>query len=489
MAKQLNKYGGKIMPSLVFTASLIYFGFFRFWMIPSGDDYFWWGKEGTYLLHHGFYGPPAIYGGSDNGRYLGNLLEIGTMHSMTLAVIAYAFGWTLLMWCIWRLTNKSLTALLLSFLFVFTLQAGLINNVLAWNAGFVNYVPPMILALLYIIFVEKYRERQVNVFLASLWTLFLSVTVGLFNENMAIGAIIMATLVLLYSNKKAKLYHVVYFVGTIISTAIMFSNPGYRVHSTYRGVTFKITNIWRNYSNITHFWLITFNIIVLTAILLSVVILTLRTNLPVLQKIVTASIALLFLVYYYAMNDHLTKFKTDYNYSYQFGSLGNRLYNMEGIVSILLVIFMGYVIFTFYRHDPKMWLFYLMTGAIEGQLLFVYAPLNIRGYFLTYVFMYLIGTRFTVDALATLNFRFSKTIVNLVLLFALIFMGNNFLTKIHANYLVNIERVSHPSFYEKGLEIKKHVPYPTFVWADDLTNQQNPAYWRLYLEKHNLINK
>ncbi|WP_268871991.1 hypothetical protein [Companilactobacillus mindensis] len=42
MTKQLNKYAGKAVPALVFIVSLIYFGFFRFWMIPSGDDYFWW---------------------------------------------------------------------------------------------------------------------------------------------------------------------------------------------------------------------------------------------------------------------------------------------------------------------------------------------------------------------------------------------------------------------------------------------------------------
>lgn len=489
MTKQLNKYAGKVVPALVFIVSLIYFGFFRFWMIPSGDDYFWWGDKGTYLLHHGFYGPPAIFGGSNNGRYLGNLLEIITMHRMTLAVIAYALGWTLLMWCIWRLTNKSLTALFLSFLFAFTLQAGFINNVLAWNAGFVNYVPPMVLALFYIIFVEKYRDKKINVFLASIWTLLLGVTVGLFNENMAIGSIIMAVLVLLYFNKKAQLYHVIYLVGTIISSAIMFSNPGYRVHSAYRGTTFKLDEIWRNYSNITHFWLITFNIVLLTAILLSILILTMRSSLPMLQKIITASLSLIFLVYYYAINDHLTKFTMDYNYSYQYGSLGDKLYNMEGIVSILLIIFMGYAIFTFYKNDPKMWLFYLMTGVIEGQLLFVNSPINVRGYFLAYIFMYLIGIRFTVDALDQFNFSFKNSIVNIVLLLTLIFMGNSFLTKIHANYVVNIERVSQPSFYKKGLEIKKHVPYPTFVWANDLTNQQSSPYWYLYLIKHNLIEK
>ena len=48
-------------------------------MIPSGDDFFWGGEQGQYLMNHGFYGPQKIYGGSSNGRWIGNLSEIFTV--------------------------------------------------------------------------------------------------------------------------------------------------------------------------------------------------------------------------------------------------------------------------------------------------------------------------------------------------------------------------------------------------------------------------
>ncbi|GEO77454.1 hypothetical protein LCR01_18970 [Companilactobacillus crustorum] len=125
------------------------------------------------------------------------------MHRLTLAVLAYAIGWTLLIWCIWKLSGKTIASLLLSLLFVFTLQGGFINNVLAWNAGFVNYVPPMILVLLYLIVLEWDIPSKVKLFIPIL-TLLLAFSAGLFDENMTIASVILAILVILYYRKKLK---------------------------------------------------------------------------------------------------------------------------------------------------------------------------------------------------------------------------------------------------------------------------------------------
>ncbi|MDT6953090.1 hypothetical protein [Companilactobacillus alimentarius] len=154
-----------IFIKLMFLASFVYFACFRFLMIPSGDDYFWYGENGNYLLHHFFYGPQNIYGGSSNGRYLGNLLEIITMHKLSVAMIVYAVFWTLLLWCLWYLSRKTISSLLLSFLFIFTLQDAFINNVLTWNAGFVNYVPPIVLSLIYIVIVDHGTSKKLNKFM------------------------------------------------------------------------------------------------------------------------------------------------------------------------------------------------------------------------------------------------------------------------------------------------------------------------------------
>jgi hypothetical protein len=66
---------------VIFSILYLYFLITSFLIIPAGDDFFWWGKPGHYLLTHHFYGLDSSFGGSSNGRYLGNLLEILIMHS------------------------------------------------------------------------------------------------------------------------------------------------------------------------------------------------------------------------------------------------------------------------------------------------------------------------------------------------------------------------------------------------------------------------
>lgn len=49
----LNRFK-KLFVLLMFVVSFMYFGVFRYLIIPSGDDYFWGGKQGNYLIHHMF---------------------------------------------------------------------------------------------------------------------------------------------------------------------------------------------------------------------------------------------------------------------------------------------------------------------------------------------------------------------------------------------------------------------------------------------------
>lgn len=60
----------------------------------------------------------------------------------------------------WKLIGKSIASLIVSCLFVFTLQDGFINNILAWNAGFINYVPSIALILIYILIVDRGRYKN-----------------------------------------------------------------------------------------------------------------------------------------------------------------------------------------------------------------------------------------------------------------------------------------------------------------------------------------
>jgi len=470
----------KVTTILAFIISFLYFTVFRFLIIPSGDDYFWWGDEGSYLVHHMFYGPQNLYGGSSNGRYFGNLMSIITMRKLPLAMLAYGLGWTILIWCIWRLSGKTITALVMSLLFVFTLQGGFINNILIWNAGFVNYIPPMVLIIFYIIIMENGLTKKFNRYMPLL-TFAIAFAAGLFTETMNITSICLGVLVLLYFRKNSKNYHISYLIGAVVSAITMFSHPGYRDKSIYRVTTFDPAQIWSTYSKTTHFWLITFNVALLVAILLAILILTIKSELPIVRKSITAIIAAAFLIYYIGINIYLNK-TIPLNDSYNYNAINDNLSNLEGIVSILLIIFIGYCIFTFTNDDPKMWLYYLLTGIIAGQMLFVESPVNCRGYFLTYTLMYVIGMKFVLMALEEINLN--QLIVNVPLLIVLVFMAFSYQQKLYVNHVANLQRVNHASFYDRGVLFQKHIPYREFVWANDLTNQQNPRYWKLYLQKH-----
>lgn len=478
----LNKiklfFKGKLFAPLVFLLSFVYFAAFRYFMIPAGDDYFWGGAQGKYLILHGFYGPQATYGGSSNGRFLGNTLEILSMHSITIATVSYGVFFTLLLWAMWRLAGKSISSLLLSLAFIFTLQGAYINNVLAWNAGFVNYVPPIALILTYLVIVEYGQKKDLH-WTFALLTLFIGSIAGLFTETLNLGQVCLAVLIILYFRKKTKLYHVTYFIGTLISAAIMFLHPSYHEKSTYRLTTFDPAEIWRLYKIMTHYWLISFNIVLLVAILLAIITLTLKSDFSKLQKTITAGISALFLLYYAAITVYFRKYPKDDMFSFNSAIFPNKVAVIDSVMSLLLIVFIGYCIFLFYKTDAKMWLYFLMTGIVSGQLLFVASPVNSRGYFAAYVFMYLIATRFVIDAFSKIKF------VNWLLLIAVLFMGVSFQSMIYTNYQVNLERVSDPQFYNGKAGLTKHVPYRQFVGTNDLLNQQNTTYWKHYVEEGN----
>lgn len=477
----------KCFTVIMFGASFVYFCIFRFLVIPSGDDYFWLGKAGTYLMHHMFYGPQATYGGSSNGRYLGNLLEIITMHKLSLAILAYGIFWTLLLWCIWYLSKRNITSLLLSFLFVFTMQDAFINNILGWNAGFVNYVPPIVMGLIYIIVVEKGVAKKF-IPIVSVLLLLLGLAGGLYNEVWNITQVALGLLVLGYSywKKELKSYHITYSLGTIFSSIIMFSHKGYHEASTYRKTSFSFNSILDTYSKVTHFWLITFNLILLIAILLAIFVLALRTRISMENKLAISIISIIFLIYYIIINNFFRKNFT-LNPMYGYKTVRASIAIPESLVGIALMIFIGYCIWVFFKNDPKMWLYYLLTGVIAGQLLFVSSPVNSRGYFLSYVFMYLIGMRFVLSALDEL--RIKNYLINIVLLITLVVCGYAYQSMMYANYHVNLIRVSDPKYYNGQKELTQHVPYVKFVWFNDLMNQQNPTYWKNHVDGYKRILK
>ncbi|MBA1433719.1 hypothetical protein [Bombilactobacillus bombi] len=461
---------------LIFGVIFCYFALFRYFLIPSGDDFFWWGESGNYLLHHHFLGAPKLYGGSLNGRYLGNLLEIFSMRHLKLAVLVFGGAWTLLIWSLWQLGGKTWWSLVLATGFIFTLNDAFLNAILVWNAGFSNYVPSIALVLLYLVIVKKGEQQSLGK-IYSVITLIIGLCAGLFLETLTVVQVILGILVLFWFTSK-KSYQITYLIGALSSLGIMFSYPGYRLNVPYRKITFDLHKIWQLYSNYNHLWLISLNTLFLTLLLAAMFIIINRSAINRLLKVCYLAVAGIFLLYFWLLGAHLLSVPKDHNYEYL---LSPTLANIDAVMSIFLVIYVGTFIYQFFPKDRWLWLYYLTVGLFVGPLVFVASPINCRAVFPAYIFMYLILISFFQRAMKLIKInRLLFCIATLAILVA----AASYQVIMHANYAVSLERVQNPQYLQGKSGLNKHVPYRKFVWADDVFNQQiAPQYWKARLQK------
>ncbi|AKP67675.1 DUF6056 family protein [Companilactobacillus ginsenosidimutans] len=482
MTVKVNFKRVQILNTLIFAGYFIYFAIFRDFVIPSADDYFWYGPKGAYLLRHFFYGPQEIYGGSSNGRYLGNLFEIVTIRHLWISMIVFAVFWTLLVWCIWQLSNKSNTSLWLSFLFIFTMQTAFMNNLLVWNAGFVNYVPPIALLLFYLVILFNTGEKIQKLKVLPWITLGLGLVTGLFMESITIVQLLIGIATVLFLRKNIKSFHLTYLLGSIFSIILMFLHPSYRDHQTYRATTTDLSDIWRIYSDMTHFWLITFNLFLLMIILVAIGIIIIKSKMNVFAKVPLLASTGFFSLYYLFINYDLRK--NPMSYSYTFNDLDKHISNPDAIISIIFVVFIGLCIGLFFKKDVVMWSFYLLAGVFTAEMLLVSSPISSRPYFFPYVFMYLIGIRFFHVALSKV--RIKSIHINFALATILLLFSINHQHKMVTNYQANLIRVSEQSFFEGGI-LKDHLPHRKYVYVNDEFDQQSGSYWKEFLISRKLL--
>ena len=462
---------------LVFGLVFCYFVSFRYLLIPSGDDYFWWGQPGDYLLHHGFVGPVKIYGASINGRYLGNFLEISTMRHLKLALLIFAGSWTLMSWCMWKLENQTWWALILAIAFVFTLNDSLLNTVLVWNAGFINYVPPMALILLYLVICKDGEDKPLHRYYAIL-TLIIGVAAGLFLEVIAMAQIVMDLIIIFFFTKRKRGYHFSYLIGSLVALVIMMSHPGYRMHIPYRETTFNPFRIWHIYVIANHIWLISLNTILIFLLLLAMTVIISRKRLYSFFDKLFIVVNIVFLIYYLIIGVYLKQVHNDNNYYY----LLNPIFaEIDAIISLFLIIYTGYFICHYLSKQRKQVLFYyLCAGLYFGPLLFVAAPVSSRGVFMSYVFMYLIMIDCVQTAFTGIKLQ---NILFLLILLATLGIAGRYQMYLYENFNANLQRVLEPDYIQGKRLLNKHIPNRKFVWSKDRLDQQNVFYWRARLKK------
>ena len=256
-----------------------------FWMfiyvnVPIGHDDWTWG---SYIGVDRLESFLKDY----NGRYLGSLVTVILTRTYVIRAIIMScitVGISILMVKVVTVHKKKYTMLLLIITILLLLAPrNIFRQTFSWIAGFSNYVPPILLVLIYIVYIReifsKSRvERNGKVYL--ILGLVLSIATQLFVEHMTLYLIMLGIFTLGYSYIKFKRVYkidVCVLIGSILGAAIMFSNGAYHKISeqedSYRTMATSITEMIKTainqYVNIINkeFFMVMIILVILLAVL------------------------------------------------------------------------------------------------------------------------------------------------------------------------------------------------------------------------------
>lgn len=194
--------------------------------IISGDDY-----VGYYSREY----EDSSFIAGISGRYFADLLAFPIIRYPVMRLILYV---PILFLCIWLLADcvqireKRIGISWLGLGLFCTMIPEMFAQVIMWLGAFAPYVPPVVLALLFIRTVfREFAGKTVK----SKWTVPLFAAVGfagaLCTEHMAIYSCCLALFVLLYAGisrlHKLRAYQIAYAVGAAAGTVLLFLNPNY----------------------------------------------------------------------------------------------------------------------------------------------------------------------------------------------------------------------------------------------------------------------
>ncbi len=191
----------------------------------TGDDWGWGSQIGADRLAQWF----ADY----NGRYAGNLLVMALTRSKPLSVLV--MGVTLVGVCLLPklfASSKDFSAYAFSAVMFLIIPREIFAQAVAWTSGFSNYVPPIVLIMLYFVLVRNIFEDKPPVYngLLTVGVAIIGFIGALFMENVTIFAVAVSFAIIVYVYvrfKKVYAVHIMYLLGSIAGAFLMFSNSAY----------------------------------------------------------------------------------------------------------------------------------------------------------------------------------------------------------------------------------------------------------------------
>lgn len=170
------------------------------------------------------------------GRTLFWLIGFGVMKSGALRVLTQAltlFAIALGMAKLSGLSKRGGYGLSLVVVFMLLLPSELLRETYAWHIGFLNYVPPVVLLLLYLwcIYPLFSGRRVQDTAWKCVLCLLLGVCIQLFSEPITVYVVVMAFGVIVWHavrTRKVSVATVLFGVGAIIGAILMFTAPAMR---------------------------------------------------------------------------------------------------------------------------------------------------------------------------------------------------------------------------------------------------------------------
>lgn len=362
----------------------------------SGDDWAWGTQIGIDRLSTWF--------DNYNGRYAGNLLILVLTRSKLLRVIVESLTFVLIVKYIYKVNNtKNKSYVLISVLLLLLMPVTILRESVTWASGFANYVLPILL-ILFIIYknIELLDNKQSfndKNPLKLVWYFIISFVGSLFIENITLYNLFLIIVILIYEKikfKKFSIANIVYFIGSLSGTIMMFSNSvylnifnhndGYRTIATDNII---ISSVKKFVTELTDY-IFTNNVVVgiiLCLCIISIIIKYKRKNRKInIKKSILLDLSLLFTALYLfniiyislPLNEHFL------------GASMKSYFNCG--ISLLMVL--SLIIASINCIDNKFKsckiLFYILSIVIVNLPLLIITPVGPRLFLTTYIFYILI---------------------------------------------------------------------------------------------------
>lgn len=364
-----------------------------------------------------------------NGRWSGNILVLLLTRNRIFRALIESFILIGIIYFIKKIINSNKNTTLLSIILLLLIPIPVLAQGIAWTSGFANYVPPVLIILIYLYFNKNiFNNEEINI--KKRWIiifLLLGFISTMFVEHVTIYITILSLFIPIYifiKHKKISIPNMFFTIGAIGGTILMFSNGAYHnivsAQDTYRSIEQGniISRAFNTYFNELNTYLVQYNTVI---------------------NIIICTLLLIIVYKYLKKNQDIKKYKKILLYISTFISIGYLSYNLyvnvlngsnvfiyetykkifEGIMvlsycfSIITIISLTQV-----KEQRKRMLFEVVSIIILALPLLLVKPIGPRCFFPTYVF-FIILTCELFNVSINKNYNLNK-IFSFIIVFLLI---------------------------------------------------------------------